>query len=62
VGFNIKNPQGKVEPYRVCRKFLEVVYMGFNGDMHVYAGLHKEMCVHLEKHARFGLYNRAKNC
>jgi hypothetical protein len=32
--------------------------MGFNGDICVYMGLLKERCVHLEKHAKFGLYSR----
>jgi hypothetical protein len=41
-------PQGRVAPYGVFGIVLEVVYVGFNGDMRIYTGLFKEMCVHLE--------------
>jgi hypothetical protein len=48
----------RVTSYRVFRTVLKCMYVGFNGDKCVYAGLLKEMHVHLQKRESLGSYNR----
>ena len=59
MGVNTANPHERVVSYVVFCIVLEVVYTGFSGDRCIYASLLKERRAHLEKHARFGSYNRA---
>jgi hypothetical protein len=61
VVFSRENPQERVGSYKVCCRVLEFIYKGVSGDMHVYTGLLKEMCVHLGKHAISMPYNRETN-
>jgi hypothetical protein len=59
VGFNRVKKQERVKLYEVCCTILDVVYVSFSGDIHVYVGFIKERCVHLQKRAIFGSYSKS---